>query len=288
MMEFLIVTGLSGAGKTQAVHALEDIGFYCVDNLPPQLLETFYSLCQQAGEKFGRVAVVTDIRGGQDVFLTLAGTLEEMRREGKPYKILFLNASDSVLINRFKETRRKHPLADFFLGSLDKAVQMERSVLQPVREMADYVIDTSLLAPAQLKKQLASLFLGSAQDALSIHCLSFGFKYGLPPEADLVFDVRCLPNPYYMPELKQLTGLDDPVRNYVMRWEQSQEVKKRLFNLIDYMLPLYVEEGKSQLVVAVGCTGGKHRSVTFAQLLYEHFSAEGKKVSVSHRDIQKR
>ena len=231
---------------------------------------------------------MTDIRGGQDVFLTLAGTLEEMRREGKPYKILFLNASDSVLINRFKETRRKHPLADFFLGSLDKAVQMERSVLQPVREMADYVIDTSLLAPAQLKKQLASLFLGSAQDALSIHCLSFGFKYGLPPEADLVFDVRCLPNPYYMPELKQLTGLDDPVRNYVMRWEQSQEVKKRLFNLIDYMLPLYVEEGKSQLVVAVGCTGGKHRSVTFAQLLYEHFSAEGKKVSVSHRDIQKR
>ena len=288
MMEFLIVTGLSGAGKTQAVHALEDIGFYCVDNLPPQLLETFYSLCQQAGEKFGRVAVVTDIRGGQDVFLTLAGTLEEMRREGKPYKILFLNASDSVLINRFKETRRKHPLADFFLGSLDKAVQMERSVLQPVREMADYVIDTSLLAPAQLKKQLASLFLGSAQDALSIHCLSFGFKYGLPPEADLVFDVRCLPNPYYMPELKQLTGLDDPVRNYVMRWEQSQEVKKRLFSLIDYMLPLYVEEGKSQLVVAVGCTGGKHRSVTFAQLLYEHFSAEGRKVSVSHRDIQKR
>lgn len=287
-MEFLIVTGLSGAGKSQAVHALEDIGFYCVDNLPPQLLSTFYSLCQQAGEKFGRVAVVTDIRGGQDVFLTLAGTLEEMRREGKPYKILFLNASDSVLINRFKETRRKHPLADFFLGSLDKAVQMERSVLQPVREMADYVIDTSLLAPAQLKKQLASLFLGSAQDALSIHCLSFGFKYGLPPEADLVFDVRCLPNPYYMPELKQLTGLDDPVRNYVMRWEQSQEVKKRLFNLIDYMLPLYVEEGKSQLVVAVGCTGGKHRSVTFAQLLYEHFSAEGKKVSVSHRDIQKR
>lgn len=288
MMEFLIVTGLSGAGKTQAVHALEDIGFYCVDNLPPQLLETFYSLCQQAGEKFGRVAVVTDIRGGQDVFLTLAGTLEEMRREGKPYKILFLNASDSVLINRFKETRRKHPLADFFLGSLDKAVQMERSVLQPVREMADYVIDTSLLAPAQLKKQLASLFLGSAQDALSIHCLSFGFKYGLPPEADLVFDVRCLPNPYYVAELKPLTGLDDPVRNYVMRWEQSQEVKKRLFNLIDYMLPLYVEEGKSQLVVAVGCTGGKHRSVTFAQLLYEHFSAEGKKVSVSHRDIQKR
>ena len=186
------------------------------------------------------------------------------------------------------ESPCKHPLADFFLGSLDKAVQMERSVLQPVREMADYVIDTSLLAPAQLKKQLASLFLGSAQDALSIHCLSFGFKYGLPPEADLVFDVRCLPNPYYMPELKPLTGLDDPVRNYVMRWEQSQEVKKRLFSLIDYMLPLYVEEGKSQLVVAVGCTGGKHRSVTFAQLLYEHFSAEGKKVSVSHRDIQKR
>ncbi len=287
-MEFLIVTGLSGAGKSQAVHALEDIGFYCVDNLPPQLLSTFYSLCQQAGERFGRVAVVTDIRGGQDMFRTLTGTLEELRQDEKPYKILFLDASDSVLTNRFKETRRKHPLADYFMGSLDQAVQMERSVLKPVREMADYVIDTSLLSPAQLKKQISTVFLGSVSDALAIHCVSFGFKYGLPTEADLVFDVRCLPNPFYVKELKNLTGLDEPVREYVMRWEQSQEVAKRLLHLVDYMLPLYLEEGKSQLVIAMGCTGGKHRSVTFAQLLYDHFTAQGKRASVNHRDIQKR
>ena len=287
-MEFLIVTGLSGAGKSQAVHALEDIGFYCVDNLPPQLLSTFYSLCQQAGEKFGRVAVVTDIRGGQDVFRTLTATLEELHKDERPYKILFLDAADPVLIIRFKETRRKHPLADYFMGSLDQAVQMERSVLKPVQEQADFVIDTSLLSPAQLKKQISTLFLGNVSDALAIHCVSFGFKYGMPTEADLVFDVRCLPNPFYVKELKNLTGLDEPVREYVMRWEQSQEVAKRLMNLIDYMLPLYLEEGKSQLVVAMGCTGGKHRSVTFAQLLYEHFCQEGKRASVNHRDIQKR
>ena len=286
-MEFLIVTGLSGAGKSQAIHVLEDIGFYCVDNLPPQLLSTFYSLCQKAGEKFGRVAVVTDVRGGQDVFRSLTETLEELRREERQYQILFLDASDAVLINRYKETRRKHPLADYFMGSLDQAVQMERSILKPVREMANYVIDTSLLSPAQLKRQISSVFLGSVSDALAIHCVSFGFKYGIPTEADLVFDVRCLPNPFYVKALKNLTGLDDPVREYVMRWEQSQEVARRLLDLLDYMVPLYLEEGKSQLVVAMGCTGGKHRSVTFAQLLYEHFAAQGKRASVNHRDIQK-
>ncbi len=286
-MEFLIVTGLSGAGKSQAVHALEDIGFYCVDNLPPQLIGTFYALCSQAGQGFRRVAVVTDIRGGQDVFSALSDSLEELRREGRTYRILFLDASDSVLINRFKETRRKHPLADRFKGSLDQAVRVERSVLKTVRENADFVIDTSLLSPAQLKKQISTLFLGNASDALMIHCVSFGFKYGAPTEADLIFDVRCLPNPYYIEELKHLTGLDAPVREYVMKWEQSQEVQRRLFSLLDYMVPLYSDEGKSQLVVAMGCTGGKHRSVTFAQLLYEHFIAKGMRASVNHRDIQK-
>ena len=191
------------------------------------------------------------------------------------------------LINRFKETRRKHPLADRFKGSLDQAVRVERSVLKTVRENADFVIDTSLLSPAQLKKQISTLFLGNASDALMIHCVSFGFKYGAPTEADLIFDVRCLPNPYYIEELKRLTGLDAPVREYVMKWEQSQEVQRRLFSLLDYMVPLYSDEGKSQLVVAMGCTGGKHRSVTFAQLLYEHFIAKGMRASVNHRDIQK-
>ena len=286
-MEFLIVTGLSGAGKSQAVHALEDIGFYCVDNLPPQLLSTFYSLCQQAGEKFGRVAVVTDIRGGQDVFRTLTATLEELHKDERPYKILFLDAADPVLINRFKETRRKHPLADYFMGSLDQAVQMERSVLKPVQEQADFVIDTSLLSPAQLKKQISTLFLGNVSDALAIHCVSFGFKYGMPIEADLLFDVRCLPNPYYIDALRPQTGLDKPVQEYVMQWEQSKGLLKRLFELLDFSLPLYCNEGKSQLVIAVGCTGGHHRSVTFAQAIYNHLLSQGRRVSVNHRDIQK-
>ncbi|HJB50660.1 MAG: RNase adapter RapZ [Clostridium sp.] len=285
-MEFLIVTGLSGAGKSRAVDALEDIGFYCVDNIPPKLIPTFYDLCAKAGNTFSRVAVVTDIRGG-DMFSSLFETLDDLKNEDKHYRILFLDANDYVLINRFKETRRKHPLAENNLGSLEQAVKLEREILRPVREKADYIIDTSFLSPAQLKERISNLFLGDSSQALMVHCVSFGFKYGIPTEADLVFDVRCLPNPFYIEELKHLTGLDEPVYSYVMKWEQTKGVVQRLISLIDYMLPLYCDEGKSQLVIAIGCTGGKHRSVALAQLLYDHLLENGHRTSVNHRDIQK-
>ena len=285
-MEFLIVTGLSGAGKSRAVDALEDIGFYCVDNIPPKLIPTFYDLCAKAGNTFSRVAVVTDIRGG-DMFSSLFETLDDLKNEDKHYRILFLDANDYVLINRFKETRRKHPLAENNLGSLEQAVKLEREILRPVREKADYIIDTSFLSPAQLKERISNLFLGDSSQALMVHFVSFGFKYGIPTEADLVFDVRCLPNPFYIEELKHLTGLDEPVYSYVMKWEQTKGVVQRLISLIDYMLPLYCDEGKSQLVIAIGCTGGKHRSVALAQLLYDHLLENGHRTSVNHRDIQK-
>ena len=285
-MEFVVVTGMSGAGKSRAISAMEDIGFYCVDNIPPQLIPTFHQLCCSAKQPFSRVAVVTDIRGG-DMFNTLFDSLEQLRNERMDYKILFLDAADFVLSNRFKETRRKHPLADSYMGSLEQAVKLEREVLRPVRERADFIIDTSFLSPAQLKERISSLFLGNASDALMIHCVSFGFKYGVPAESDLVFDVRCLPNPFYVEELKNLTGLDEPVRSYVMRWEQTKGVVQRLISLIDYMLPLYCDEGKSQLMISIGCTGGKHRSVTLAQLLYNHLVEAGRRASVNHRDIRK-
>ena len=286
-MEFLIVTGLSGAGKTRANNALEDIGFFCADNIPPKLISTFYELSRQAKGALSRVAVVTDIRGG-DMFSSLVQTLDDMTAQHKEFKVLFLDANDYVLINRFKETRRKHPLADNCLGSLEEAVKLERNALRPIRERADYIIDTSYLSPAQLKERISSLFLGDVSDALMIHCLSFGFKFGLPAEADLVFDVRCLPNPFYVEELKHLTGLDKPVQEYVMKSDETRGFVKRMFDLIDYMIPLYCNEGKSQLVIAIGCTGGHHRSVTLAQVLYDHLLAQNLRASVNHRDIQKK
>ena len=285
-MEFLIVTGLSGAGKSRAVDALEDIGFYCADNIPPKLIPTFYDLTKQAKGALSRVAVVTDVRGG-DMFSSLIKTLDQLEGEKKDFRVLYLDANDYVLVNRFKETRRKHPLAENCLGSLEQAVSLERDVLKPVRERADYIIDTSYLSPAQLKERISSLFLGDASDALMIHCVSFGFKYGIPTEADLVFDVRCLPNPFYVESLKKLTGLDEPVRDYVMKWDQTKGFVSRFLDLIDYMIPLYCNEGKSQLVIAIGCTGGHHRSVTLSQLLYAHLQEKNFRVSVNHRDIHK-
>lgn len=285
-MDFVIITGLSGAGKSRAIDALEDIGFYCVDNMPPSLIPKFADLCYQSGGKVNRVAIVTDIRGG-DFFEDFFQELDYMKSKEVKYKILFLDASDTVLINRYKETRRRHPLTDMFNGSVKLAIKAERKILMPARERADYVVDTSLLTAQQLKQKIMGIFSTSNTEGMLIDCMSFGFKYGIPAEADLVFDVRCLPNPFYIDELKLKTGLNKEVRDYVMQSEKSVELLARLTDLVDFLLPMYRDEGKSHLVIAVGCTGGKHRSVTFAENIYKHLSSMGLRTTVNHRDITK-
>lgn len=285
-MEFLIVTGLSGAGKSKAVDALEDIGFFCVDNIPPKLIPTFAHLILKSQEQRDKVAVVTDIRGG-NMFHDLFHALDALSAIPCEYKILFIEANTEVICRRYEETRRKHPLAEQNDGSIFEAVEAERVILQPARQRADYIVDSSQFSPRQFRERISKLFLENPQDAMKIHCMSFGFKYGIPKEADLVFDVRCLPNPFYEPELKELTGLDEPVRSYVMRFEQAQGLAPKLLNLLDYLVPLYRQEGKSQLVIAVGCTGGRHRSVVFAELLARHMIGQTLPVSVGHRDIVK-
>lgn len=285
-MEFVVVTGLSGAGKTRAMHAMEDIGFFCVDNLPPALIPVFYDLCIKSESLRDRIAVVTDTRGGE-LFKSFFTAMEALKRDDRRYKILFLDSSDAVLVRRFKETRRKHPLSDDLNGSLEQAVKLEREMLKPVKECSDYVIDTSGVSPAQLKSRITELFLSGPVDSLSVHCISFGFKFGIPLEADLVFDVRCLPNPFYDEELRPQTGLDKPVRDYVMEKDETKGFVARFTDMIDYLLPLYSKEGKSQLVIAVGCTGGHHRSVALAQFMCDYLSGQHIKSSVTHRDIQK-
>ncbi len=287
-MEFIIVSGISGAGKTSVLHAMEDIGFYCVDNIPPALLSTFYELCDKSTDtRMKHVAVVIDVRGA-DVSDSLSIELAKLRRENCPYKILFLDASNDVLVRRFSATRRKHPLfPDTSLHTINEAVNLERTMLSTLKESADYLIDSSYLSAAQLKERVTTLFLDNDTSALAVTCMSFGFKYGTPTEADVMFDVRCLPNPFYIEELKYKNGLDKEVKEYVMKWEQTQGVLKRMIDLLDYMLPLYADEGKSQLVIAIGCTGGKHRSVALTQEIYCHLTEQRHKVSVHHRDIRK-
>ncbi|HEX3026874.1 MAG TPA: RNase adapter RapZ [Clostridia bacterium] len=284
-MAFVIITGLSGAGKSRAVNALEDIGFYCVDNMPPTLIPKFADLCLKTEGKIENIAIVTDVRGGA-LFNSLFDGLDELKKQGGDYKILFLDADDQVLVRRFKETRRKHPLSE--LGStIGESLRQEREILRPARERADYIIDTTNLSPAQLKERITVLFLGDNKTGLIVNCMSFGFKYGAPAEGDLVFDVRCFSNPFYVDELKQLTGLDEPVKDYVFASPKTQGFVTRLFDMIDYLTPLYADEGKSQLVVAIGCTGGKHRSVAIAEALYKHLLEKGIRTAVNHRDIQK-
>lgn len=286
-MEFIIITGLSGAGKSVAMRSMEDIGYYCVDNIPPMLLPTFYDLCEKSSdEHMKKIAVVTDVRAG-DAFDDLFEALDTLKSDTKKYKILFLDARDDVLLRRFKETRRKHPLNEICRGSTEKAVMLERGLLMRVKARADYVIDTSLLSGSQLRERISALFLGNASLGMTVTCLSFGFKFGIPSEADLVFDVRCLPNPFYVPELKHHTGLEDCVYDYVMGFEQSKGYAERMLSLVDFSLPLYLSEGKSQLVIATGCTGGKHRSITITRVLYQHILESGQRVIVHHRDISK-
>ncbi len=285
-MQFVIVTGLSGSGKSLAVNALEDIGFYCIDNMPPQLISKFAEISTQSDVKIDRVAIVADIRGGE-LFFSLADTVYELKEQGLDVKILFIDAADEVITKRYKETRRKHPLDEAAHGSIQNAIEAERDILHSVRGYADYYIDTSFLSTSQLKEQINSIFLDNPDDSMLIKVMSFGFKYGAPNEADLLFDVRCLPNPFYIPELKQHTGKDKEVSDYVMSFEQSQGLLLKLKDLIDYLIPLYRSEGKSQLVIAFGCTGGKHRSVTFAEKMYEYILDSHFKVRIAHRDISK-
>ena len=287
-MEFVILTGLSGAGKTNALHAMEDIGFYCVDNLPPLLLDTFYDLCENATDtRMKRVAVVADARSGE-MFGELSDVLQKAKLDGKRFKTLFLDAKLDTLVIRYKETRRKHPLSgEMVSGSVEEAVELENELMKSVREMADYVIDTTFMTPAQLKERVTTLFTGEIGDSLLVTFMSFGFKYGIPMEADLIFDVRCLPNPFYIPELKPLTGLDEAVVDYVMSFDVSRQFMKKLADFIDFTLPLYKQEGKSEVVIGIGCTGGKHRSVTVARLLNTHLVEQNQKSATHHRDIWK-
>ena len=285
-MELLIVTGMSGAGKSQAANALEDMGYYCVDNIPPAIIPSFVELSARSGDLLNKMAIVTDIRGGV-LFSEIEQVLNNLKNNSVAYKILFLDAADDVLIRRYKENRRRHPMADTENMSLSAAVKKEREMLKKIRFMSDYIIDTSHISIAQLKVQLSNVFCGSVSNVLKIQCKSFGFKYGADTEADLVIDVRCLPNPFYVEDLKHKTGLDKEVRDYVMSSDDSKEFLARLLSFIDCAVPLYAKEGKSQLIISIGCTGGKHRSVTFAQLIGEHLQNENFNCSITHRDIYK-
>ncbi len=214
--------------------------------------------------------------------------LKNLKKIGADYRILFLESSDEVLIRRYKETRRKHPLYENTQGSIELAVNRERELLKPIRAMANYIIDTSYISPAQLKERVSKLFLGDSSTSMLVHCMSFGFKYGSPTEADLVFDVRCLPNPFYLDELRDYTGLDEPIKKFVLGSEATKGFVSRLYDMVDYLMPLYCDEGKSQLIIAIGCTGGKHRSVVLSEMLYNHLSGLKYRASVNHRDISKK
>ena len=284
-MEFIIVTGISGSGKSCAANVLEDIGYFCIDNMPPQLIPKFAELCGE-NSAIEKVAIVVDIRGGE-LFLRLWDNVENMRKSGLNVKVLFIYADRDVIKRRYKETRRKHPLYDIAGGDIDKAIDAEFDILMPLREHSDYYIDTSLMTTAKFKENMLNIFLENVNDSMVISCVSFGFKYGVPDEADLVFDVRCLPNPFYVPELKAKTGEDKEVRDYVMDSEVSKTLLSKLTDLMDFLVPQYIAEGKSQLVIAFGCTGGKHRSVTFAKLMRDHLDEKGYNVRLLHRDSSK-
>lgn len=284
-MEFIIVTGVSGSGKSSAAKVLEDIGFFCIDNMPPQLIPKFAELCGDNSE-ISKVAIVVDIRGGE-LFLQFWENVQEMRAAGMNVKILFIYADKDVIRRRYKETRRKHPLFEIAGRDLDRAIDEEFEILMPIRERADYFVDSSFTTTAKFKETMIKMFLENVSDSMMISCLSFGFKYGVPDEADLVFDVRFLPNPFYVPELKTKTGEDKEVRDYVMDSEISEEFRNKLFDMIGFLVPQYIAEGKSQLVIAFGCTGGRHRSVTFAELTNEYLKEKGYNVRVMHRDAQK-
>ena len=285
-MEVLVITGLSGSGKSKAASVLEDIGFYLVENLPAEMMLHLARFCRAAQGKYDRLAFVYDVRAGEPAERLLSA-LKEIKAEVESCKVLFLNTDTETIIHRYKETRRNHPLAGDG-KSIEQAVELEREWTRPVQEQADIVLDTSTFSTAKLRSELLAIFgKQSDRSALQVNVMSFGFKYGLPLEADLVFDVRFMPNPYYVDELKPLTGLDEPVREFVFRYEETREFVAQLENMLQYLLPLYSEEGKSVLVVGIGCTGGHHRSVAITREIVGFLQNKGFAVTESHRDISR-
>ena len=283
-MEILVISGLSGSGKSRVASYLEDIGYYIVDNLPAEMMVVFADFCAASKGRYDRVALVYDVRTGEPA-QKLIDALERMKSSGINCRMLFLEADTQSIINRYKETRRSHPLAEAGT-TVAQALQKERILLQPVRDHADYVLDTSGFSTSKLHAEILNLF-GDAtlEDGMHVNVLSFGFKNGIPVEADLVMDVRFMPNPYYIEELKRKTGLDDAVRDYVFSFSQTNDFMKRLKDMLSFLLPLYSEEGKSVLVVAIGCTGGHHRSVAITHAMAEFIQQAGYPVTEIHRDI---
>ena len=282
-MEFLIITGLSGAGKSLATHSLEDLGFFCVDNLPPALIPKFAEIVKESQGRIRRVALVSDIRGGE-FFDQLGAALANLDAGGIRFQILFLDASDEILVRRYEETRRKHPLG----GSVLDGIRAERRRLQPLKERAHRIIDTSTLTARELKQELADAFVrADNRRTLTVTVISFGYKYGIPLDADLVFDVRFLPNPFYVESLRALPGSSPEVREFVLRAKQTAEFQHKLHDLLSYLLPQFTAEGKSHLTVAIGCTGGKHRSVVVGEDLARFLRGASYTVRLKHRDVRK-
>ncbi len=284
-MRFIVITGISGAGKSLVANYLEDAGFFCIDNLPPLLIPKIAEICSQSYRKMDKIAVVIDIRGGE-LLNDLFPALDFLSKDGHTYEILFMEASDNVVIKRYKESRRSHPLDRE--GSLKKAIAEERKVLEKIKNRADYVIDTSNLTPKQLKEAITGIIVDSEEfGGLIINIISFGFKYGIPIECDLVFDVRFIPNPYYIESMKKHTGKHEDVRDYVLGMPETKIFNEKLYDLLDFLIPNYVKEGKSQLVIGIGCTGGRHRSVVIADELVKNLEEKKHRVVIEHRDIEK-
>jgi UPF0042 nucleotide-binding protein len=283
-MRFVIVTGLSGAGKTQATRALEDLGYFCVDNLPPKLISKFAEMCTQSSGNIEKVALVIDIRGGI-FFDDFFETLNYLKQNEFKYEILFLEATDEVLIKRFKETRRSHPLSPD--GRVLTGITQEREKLREIKNVADIIIDTSKYEIRHLRGKINKIYGDNTypEKQLSLTVLSFGFKYGIPVDSDLVFDVRFIPNPFYIPELKQYSGNDEPVKEYVLKQTETVNFIEKLMDMLKYLIPNYIKEGKRQLIISIGCTGGRHRSVAIANEVYERLNKENYNSRIEHRDV---
>ena len=283
-IEFVIVTGMSGSGKTQACRYLEDIGYFVVDNLPPALIPKFAELCQHSMGGVNKVVLVVDTRS-REFFDTFTHVLDDMERANQRYVLLFMDASDAAIIRRYKETRRRHPMAPS--SRISAGVSKERERLAKVRNKATYIIDTSDLKKIDLKEKILHLFATKAGEKMNINVISFGFKFGMPLDADLVFDVRFLPNPFYVESMRHKSGAVADVAAYIDQWPVTKEFKTHLDNMIDFLVPQYEKEGKAQLVIAVGCTGGMHRSVFIAQHIYKRLRAKGLNAKIEHRDLMK-